>query len=320
MLDPAELGRRKRSALRLVAFLQRAVGYSLTGRTNEQVFFVAHGTGQNGKSTFLEIVRAVFGDYARSTDTETFAANDRRDASGPTEHIARLHGARLVTAVETSEGQKLDEKLIKQITGGDKITARHLYQGSFEFTPTFKVWIAANNLPEIRGQDPAIWRRPKAIPFTVTIPKEERDPTLKDRIIAEELPGVLAWAVRGARRWLRHGLRPPPEVELFTQQYRSEMDIIGDFIKTRCVVTPDACSPVKTLLDAYNGSCEENGEQAITARTFGRRLKEHGFISKPMWDHALQKPVRYYVGIRPLTDDELERGYQHEMDISITHL
>src|SRR3954453_10285668 len=153
-LDRAELRRRKRSALRLMGFLQRALGYSLTGLTTEQVFFIAHGTGQNGKSTLLEIIRAAFGDYARSTDTETFAANDRRDASGPTEHIARLHGARLITAVENSEDQPLDEKLIKQITGGDKITARHLYQASFEFVPTFKVWIAANSLPEIRGQDP----------------------------------------------------------------------------------------------------------------------------------------------------------------------
>jgi putative DNA primase/helicase len=296
-LDATELRRRKRAAIRLISFLQRALGYSLTGRTDEQVFFIAHGTGQNGKSTLLEIVRAAFGDYARSTDTQTFAANDRRDASGPTENIARLQGARLVTAVENSEDQRLDEKLIKQITGGDKITARHLYQASFEFVPTFKVWIAANSLPDIRGQDPAIWRRPKAIPFEVTIPKEERDTTLKDRIIADELSGVLAWMVRGCLKWQRRGLKPPAEVEAYTDQYRGDMDIIGDFVKTVCKVEQGTCCPAKDLWDRYEQWCHDNGEQPLKQRTFGRRLRERGIRSEPVWSSIEKKVVRYYSGI-----------------------
>ncbi len=305
-LPRSELKAKKRRAARLVKFLQRAIGYSLTGSTVEQVLFICHGSGANGKSTLLEIIRAALGDYSRTTDTQTFSAQYSYNSSGPTENIARLHGARFVTAVESGEDQRMDEKLIKQLTGSDKITARFLHQNSFEFYPAFKVWIGANHLPEIRGQDHAIWRRQKAIPFLVTIPKSEQDPKLKERIVSEELRGVLAWMVRGCLMWQRRGLASPHEVDAYTQQYREDMDILGEFISAICKLGPAESATVGDIWNSYEQWCMENGEQPLKQRTFSRRLKDRGIRSDVMWDPDEKKSKRYYqgLGFKLMADEE----------------
>jgi len=177
----------------LVRFLQRAVGYALTGMTSEQVLFFLYGTGANGKSTFIETCRNLVGEYAQQADFDTFVPKEN---GHPRNDLARLAGARFVAAVEAAQGRQLAENVIKQATGGDTITARFLYREYFEFSPQFKLFLVANHKPVIIGTDEAIWRRIRLIPFTVTIPPEERDKQLLEKL-QRELPGILAWAVRG---------------------------------------------------------------------------------------------------------------------------
>jgi putative DNA primase/helicase len=258
---------------RLIRFVQRAVGYSLTGSTREQCLFFLHGTGANGKSTFLEVIRALLGDYAVTAEFSTFVA-DRK--SSVRNDIARLHSARLVTAIEVGEGKRFAEELIKTLTGGDTVAARFLYREFFEFKPRFKVWLAANYKPEIRGTDYAIWRRIRLIPFTVTIPPEEQIPDLAEQL-KEELSGILNWALEGLRDWLANGLQPPPEVTEATEAYRAEMDIVGLFVQDACVPDPKAVMPSRTLYEAFREWCAENGHELLTPKQFGRRLAAKGF-------------------------------------------
>lgn len=257
----------------LIEYMQRAVGYSLTGLTKEQVFFLLWGFGANGKSTFLSTVRGGLGDHALHADPAAFMARDR---SGPSSDIARLRGARLVTAVETEDGQRLAESLVKQMTGGDPVTACFKYQEHFEFVPAFKLWLAANHKPVVRGGDFAIWRRIHLIPFTVTIPPEEQDRTLPDKLLAE-LPGILNWALDGCRAWQAQGLMPPDEVKAATAEYRREMDLMQDFLDACCVVQPAARGPQPTLYAGYRAWAEAAGHHPMSGNKFGRKLGERGF-------------------------------------------
>ena len=203
----------------LVRFLQRAIGYSLTGQITEQVLFLFYGTGANGKSTFVETMRALLGDYAQQADFETFLIG--KNEGGPRNDIARLKGARFVSAVESGQSRQMAETVIKQVTGGDKIAARFLYQEFFEFSPQFKLFLVANHKPQVRGTDEAVWRRIRLVPFDVKIPQEERDKHLPEKL-QSELPGILAWAVRGCVKWQEKGLGEPTEVLEATQEYREE--------------------------------------------------------------------------------------------------
>lgn len=257
----------------LIAFLQRAIGYSLTGNTGEQVLFFLYGTGANGKSTLLEALRALLGDYAQQTDFTTFL--DRR-GEGPRNDIAALQGARLVAATETGDGRKLAEGLVKQLTGGDTISARKLYSEFFQFRPQFKLWLAANHKPVIRGTDHAIWRRIRMIPFTVTIPEPERDPELGHRLVAE-FPGILRWAVEGCLAWQRDRLGAAPAVQEATESYRSEMDVVGGFLDDCCEVGPSLRAFATPLYQAYRQWCERTGERSVSQRGFGQALQERDF-------------------------------------------
>jgi putative DNA primase/helicase len=277
---------------RLIRFVQRAVGYSLTGSTREQCIFFLYGTGANGKSTFLEVIRALLGDYAVTADFNTFSSDHK---NGIPNDIARLHGARLVTAIEVGEGKRFAEERIKILTGNDTVTARFLYREYFEFRPRFKLWIAANYKPEIRGTDYAIWRRIRLIPFTVTIPPEEQIPDLADQL-KEELSGILNWALEGLRDWLVNGLQPPPEVTEATEAYREEMDIVGQFIRDMCELDPKAVTPAKELYEKFQEWCNENGYYPFTQQNFGRRLSTLGLRDTRMRLNG--KLCRCWCGIR----------------------
>jgi putative DNA primase/helicase len=257
----------------LIRYLQKAVGYSCTGSTREQRFFMPYGTGANGKTTFLNTISAVLGDYAKHTATETLLV---RRGDSISNDVARLAGARFVSAVETESGRRLAEGLVKQMTGGDKMAARFLHQEFFEFVPAFKLWLAVNHKPRVTGTDHAIWRRIDLIPFVVTIPESERDPDLAEKL-QEELPGILAWAVAGCKLWQAEGLESPETVKTATAEYKQESDIVATFIEERCEQGPD-CEVSKTALyEAYSEWSKKSGEFSVSKKEFGMRLAEKGF-------------------------------------------
>ncbi len=256
----------------LIGFLQRAVGYALTGDTREHSFFVLYGVGANGKTTFLETLSAMLGDYAAATPTQTLLAR-RGDAMS--NDVARLRGARFVSAVEAEEGQRLAESLVKQMTGGDTLTVRKMYSDFFEFKPTFKLFLASNHKPIIRGNDLGIWRRIKLTPFGVVIPDPEQDKDLPRKLQAE-LPGILAWAVRGCLEWQRAGLGVPQEVVQATAQYQSEMDHLAGFLEDMCILKPAARAETDKIWEAYISWASANGETPLTKRQFNRKLTERG--------------------------------------------
>lgn len=252
-------------------FVQRAVGYSLTGMTGERCLFILHGSGANGKSTFLEVVRRLLGDYARQADVSMFMRS--RNETGPRPEVVRLVGARFISSVEVEEGRRLAESLVKALTGNDTIAARGLYVDVIEFQPTFKVWLGTNHKPEIRGTDNAIWDRIRLIPFDVTIPQERQDRGLPD-VLAVELPGILAWAVEGCLAWQQEGLTAPDAVRHATTSYRDEMDVIGRFLDERCIVTPEGSVASSELYGKYKEWAQEGGERPMTQTRFGRRIVE----------------------------------------------
>lgn len=277
---------------RLIAYVQRMIGYMLSGSTGAQCMFIAHGTGANGKSVLIEVIRALLGDYARNADPSTFMMqqSDRIRSD-----IARLAGVRFVSSVELDEGRRLSEALVKQVTGGDTLTARFLHKDEFEFMPRFKLLLATNHKPIIRGTDYAIWRRIRMLPFTVTIPEAERDPQLASKLKAE-LPGILAWAVRGCLDWQRDGLQEPDEVKAATNDYRSEMDVIGQFLDETCTIQPRARVLCAALYSAYAKWCEDGGERPINQRRFGAQMTERGF------DRVRTRDGWWYHGIGLYTD------------------
>ena len=260
----------------VLRFIQRIAGYCMTGDTREQCLFMIYGGGENGKSTLLETLRNVMGVYAHHADFTTFLVrgNDviRND-------LARLRGARLVTAVESEQGKALAESVVKQLVGGDTITARKLYSESFEFMPTFKLLMATNYKPIIQGQDWAIWRRLRLIPFLVTISASERNKTIKE-VFRAELPGIMAWMIRGCNDWLNNGLGEPESVINATADYRLEMDIIGKFLNECSKVVADIDTSATDFYKAYVGYCHEVGEAVISQKMFGSRLLTRGMKSR----------------------------------------
>lgn len=280
----------------LIDFLRRAIGYSLTGDTGEQCLFFCYGRGANGKSTFLETIRALSGEYAQTTEFETLLA--KRNTSGAANpEIARMSGVRFVTAIEAGEGRRLNEPVIKALTGGDAVTARHLYHDHFEFHPQFKLWLAANHKPTVKGTDEAIWRRIRLIPFTVTIPEGERDPKLAAKLRAE-LPGILAWAVRGCLEWQAEGLGTPDEVRAATEQYRAEQDVLAAFLEECCVQKPEAEAGAGKLLEAYKSWTGES----IDAKELRQKLTERGFKQQ----HTKRGNVWQGIGLVDLLSGEGE--------------
>lgn len=258
----------------IIDFLQRAIGYSLTGDTREQCLFFLYGTGANGKSTLLNIFKEILGDYSMQCPAETLMA--KKSVSNVPNDIARLRGARFVATSEIEDGHRLAESMIKQVTGQDTITARFLFAEHFEFVPNFKIWLAANHKPIIRGDDHAIWRRIHLLAFTVTIPLEERDKNLALKL-RDEYPGILAWAVQGGLKWQREGIKPPKEVLAATQEYKREMDLIGTWIEECCVIKDNATAKANALYQSYKRWVEDNGGIPLSGTMFGLKISEKGF-------------------------------------------
>lgn len=260
-------------------FLRRAVGYSVVGEVSEHVLFILYGLGANGKSTFTETIKAVLGDYAHRTRTESLMTSGK-SSNGPTPDVANLKGRRFVYASESEEGQRLDEATIKAITGGGTINARHLYGTPFEFEPSHTLWLETNHKPRVKGTDPAIWRRLMLIPFTTTIPKEEQDRHLPERL-RQKLSSVLNWIVRGCLEWQqsKEGLEAPEQVHKATEDYRFDMDRIAQFIEDECVTGAGCEVSLGKLYSAYNVwvQADDNTEKVEGKTTFSQRLEGKGF-------------------------------------------
>ena len=277
----------------LVGFIERAVGYSLAGDTREQCLFTCHGSGSNGKSTFLKVLRDLAGDYGANTPFSTFELHSR---SAIPNDLAALAGRRLVTASETAEGTRLNEARLKALTGGDGITARFLHGEFFSFVPVAKFWLAVNHKPRVSDDSHGFWRRVRLIPFLRRF-TEDGDQDLPTKLEAE-LPGILAWAVRGALAWQAEGLRPPAAVTLATATYRDESDPLADFLATCTVEGPAYAVAAAVAFRAYGTWADDQGmgtRERLTSTAFGTRLAER-------YEKRRTKTGRVYVGIGLLSD------------------
>ena len=286
----------------LMEFLRRAVGYSLTGDVSEQVVFFPYGLGANGKTTFAETVTAILGDYAQKAPRGMLTMR-QGGSDGIPNDIARLPGARFVVSNEVEEGRRLAEAQVKDLAGGDTLTARFMRGEFFEFRPTHKLWIYGNHKPVIRGTDEGIWRRMRLIPFEVTIPAAKQDRRLPQKLRAE-LPGILAWAVQGCLDWQKDGLSAPAEVTEATAAYRAEMDVLADFLSDKCYLAPSAAVSKAALFIAYQTWCEVNRERPLGKIAFGGRLKERGIADGTTG----REKTRAWVGVGLLTTSEGENS------------
>ncbi len=277
-------------SLELRQYVQAVIGYSAIGVNTEEMLPIFHGSGANGKSTLVNAVMEALGDYAQQAAPDLLMSKHR---SHPTE-LADLFGARFVAAVESDEGRRLNEGLVKQLTGRDKIKARRMGEDFWEFDPTHTPVLATNHKPEVRGTDHAIWRRLKLVPFDVQIPAKEQDKKLAEKL-REELPGILAWIVRGALIYQKIGLPEAERVTDATSGYRAEMDTLAGFVDECCVVRPEVWCKFADLYAAYVAWCEESNEHPEKKRRFADKLTERGFArdtgaqnTKIRWGIALR--------------------------------
>lgn len=260
------------------AFVQRFLGYALTGDVSEQVLAFGYGLGQNGKSTLLTTIQNILGDYAVQAPSDLLLASHGQ--RHPTE-LTTLHGRRLAVYIEAGEGRALAETLVKSLTGADMISARRMREDFWTFLPTHKIILAANHKPAVRGTDLAIWRRILLVPFNVVIPEAERDRKLPEKLIAES-PGILRWLVAGCLDWQRNGLNPPAAVKSATEKYRQDQDVIGGFLEDRCTIKPELKAhlfvPKGELHKAYLDWAREQGDSdPLLMRAFGEKMRERGF-------------------------------------------
>ena len=284
----------------LIAFKQRAWGYTFTGDTSEDCLFIPYGSGANGKSTEVDTMNRMLADYANTAQFESFAVKKNE---GVRDDLADLKGARFVSASEGEHQQRLAEGQVKALTGGDEIKARHLYGRYFRFKPTFKLWLATNHKPIIRGTDHGIWRRIRLLPYTYTVPPKERDRGLREKLSAEK-SGILNWVLEGVRLWREVGLGGSEAVATATEEYRQESDVLAEFIAARCVTGELYSVKAADIHKAYAEWCEEAGEEAISRTTFGKMLNDRGFGKQQARVDGKNTKLRVGIGLK----DDAEGG------------
>lgn len=259
----------------LIGFLQRFAGYALTGVIREHVLVICYGTGSNGKSTFLETLISLMGDYAWQAPPDLLMLKSL--GAHPTD-VAGLFGVRFAACIETASGRRLDEARMKMLTGGDQVTARRMREDFWTFRPTHKLALGTNHKPVVATTDHGTWRRQKLVPFTVTIPTEEQDRLLPEKLRAE-LNGILRWAVEGCLAWQRQGLGDAEAIREATEAWRDESDVLGGFLAACCELAPRATVSVRELYARFIGYCEATGEDPLRQKPFGQRLAERGFAA-----------------------------------------
>lgn len=258
----------------VIEFVQRALGSSIVGLDSRRHLFITHGSGSNGKSTLLETIEGILGDYVATTPVSTLVQSGN-GGSIPND-IARLRGVRMVLASEGEKQQKLSEAQIKRLTGGDTVTARFLNKEFFEYKPVCDFWYSTNHKPKISGNDPAIWNRVFLIPFDVTIPNSKKDPELKSKLLSEK-EGILNWLVKGCKDWQEQGLNAPDRVKAATEAYQKESDSVAEYLN-ECVEKKLGEKTTKhALYSDYCRWCETNGFEKLVKRDFGKEilLKEY---------------------------------------------
>ena len=261
----------------LVHYVKKAVAYSLTDKVNEQCLFFLYGTGQNGKSVFIETLLHIFGNFGIKIPLTALLYNKNNNEASQRE-IIRLKNKRFAVANETEENGHLSESIIKDLTGGDTLNGRKLYEETEEFNATHKLWIYGNHKPVIKGSDFGIWRRIKIIPFLYTVPKDKIDKELQSKLKAE-LPGLFNWIIDGLKLYRTEGLEPEPEeVKNATAEYKNEMDLIQQFLSDYCEVSEGTECCQKDLYKKFKLWQEETGDHSrITSNKLTKKLKEKGF-------------------------------------------
>jgi len=264
--------------LEVQQFLQRAIGYALSGVIAEHGFFFLYGRGANGKSTILNTVLKLLGDYSRTVPVEMFieAQGDRH----PTE-IADLHGVRFAVTSEAPLGKSFDESKLKKLTGGDRLEGRRMREDFWQFDPSHKLFISGNHRPRIKGQDDGIWRRVYLIPFNVQIPASEQNPDLPASL-ADELPGILNWAIAGCMAWRSLGLAPPESVRAASEDYRQSQDALADFFDSCCELVPGVRQNWPEFFRAYNDYCERNKEKPLGKIILLEHMADRGFPKRKL--------------------------------------
>lgn len=277
--------------------LQRAAGYSLTGDVGEECFFLMLGPGATGKTTLVEAMLAMLGDYGIAASFETFLDKGKYAQGGATPELARLRGARLVIAGEAPKDRRLNEAMVKKLTGEKVLTARELYAKEVTFGIEFKLWLAANECPELDDKDSGLWRRLKCLPFVRVVPEERRDPAVKKALAGDARPALLAWAVAGCLAWQRDGLKLAPVVRAATVQLRASFDPLAEFFAECCEFGPDKETPAQALSEAYATWAASMGVDTLKRGEWGKRLRLAGCKSDRPTDAATGKKATYWRGI-----------------------
>jgi putative DNA primase/helicase len=259
----------------MVAYLQRLVGYGITGQTREHVFILLHGNGRNGKSTFINVLTHVFREYVQHIPVAVLMSADSTNPEGPSPMLLKMRGARMVFTSETARGGRLNEPMVKLLTGGDEITARGMKASPVTFKPEALIWMATNHKPEIQGTDEGIWNRVKLIEWRESFAGRE-DFGLEDRLKAEA-PGIIDWALDGAREWYAGKLQEPERMRRDTKHFRAESDFFGSFVPDWLALDGSAWIPRKEVLAVYSLYCEDNGLLPVrNPSTLYNALKERG--------------------------------------------
>lgn len=280
-----------------IAYIQRALGYTLTGTTTEEALFICFGHGANGKSVFSNVVSTIMGDYARAAPASLLTVR-RADDSGPRNDLTMLCGARLVSINETQSGDRLDEQIVKSLAGREMISARFLHKEFFDFWPTAKPWLRTNHKPIITGEDDGIWRRLQLISFARKFSEDERDPWLESKLL-DERDGILAWMVQGCLAWSRHKLKQSASVRRESATYRKESDLLGEFLEEMTKADPDTRVEQSALFSAYRNWHEGNGTRPGSKNTFTKKLKERNY------GESKSTGRRFYTGLTLVKGDFL---------------
>lgn len=292
--------------LNVIGFVQRFLGYCLTGITREQQFVIAWGSGRNGKGTLLNLITDILADYAKTTPTEVLYA---KKFDKPSNDIARLNGARFVLASEGERGKRLDEPLVKKMTGQDVLAARFLYKETFEFMPQFKIILMTNDKPSASEDDAALWARIQLVPFTRKFEGAAQDKNLKEKL-SREMSGILNWLIKGCLAWQREGLAPPEEVVQATQEYRGENDRLRDWINECCETGPDKNSNSKALYKSFIAWSMSGGEKNIMKlKYFNAALEKKGFYKYPGGGNVTKTRG---IALSPINESDSANYYEQE--------